>query len=269
MKIFDKNDKVIENPDLEKGYLITEQKPIICRYHKTQEEIGHYEVIRTYDNGGQDVEWVIDTPEEGEWIAYNDKNEIIENAEFEIPKDTPKDSDILNIDEYQRYIEYTLDELVERAKSKIEKYISELQENLRNSDYNSIKFIDNISSCTNIIAFIKALVSWNKEYRGILDERRIWREKINRFQEKLSRDDLSYEELEKINIDNILTEQETESLRVPIVEEIEEDFAAVDPEIVEPEVVEEEVLDSEEIIDNIPEEEVGEEGPAIPEGTEE
>lgn len=62
MKIY-VNDKEIESPDLSKGYLTEEQR--LVAHHEAVEavaEVGHYEVIAEYPNGGKDVAWVIDTP---------------------------------------------------------------------------------------------------------------------------------------------------------------------------------------------------------------
>lgn len=63
MKIYDENNMEIASPDLDKGYLTQEQR--LVAHHdavETMEEVGHYEVIAEYPNGGKDVEWIVDTP---------------------------------------------------------------------------------------------------------------------------------------------------------------------------------------------------------------
>lgn len=63
MKIYDENDLEIASPDLGKGYLTEEQK--LVAHHEAVEavaDVGHYEVIAEYPNGGKDVERVIDVP---------------------------------------------------------------------------------------------------------------------------------------------------------------------------------------------------------------
>lgn len=63
MKIYDENNMEIASPDLDKGYLTDEQR-LVAHHEAVEavEEVGHYEVVREYPNGGKDVSWVIDTP---------------------------------------------------------------------------------------------------------------------------------------------------------------------------------------------------------------
>ena len=63
MKIYDVNDMEIEAPDLSKGYL-TEERRLVAHHEAVEAvaEVGHYEVVAEYPNGGKDVAWVIDTP---------------------------------------------------------------------------------------------------------------------------------------------------------------------------------------------------------------
>ena len=65
MRILDENNIELteEQINLELGYLRPES--IISIHHKAVEEVkevGHYEVIAEYPNGGKDVIWVIDVP---------------------------------------------------------------------------------------------------------------------------------------------------------------------------------------------------------------
>lgn len=74
MKIYDENNMEIRAPDLSTGYLTEEQR--LVAHHEAVEavaEVGHYEVIAEYPNGGKDVAWVIDTrgvPAQDAWDEY-------------------------------------------------------------------------------------------------------------------------------------------------------------------------------------------------------
>lgn len=95
MRIFDENGIEIESPDLEKGYLKNDS--LLIMHHeaiKAAEEVGHYEVIAEYDNGGKDVEWIVDIPgveAKEAWDEYEDILRYIPYTETE-----------LKIQEYER-----------------------------------------------------------------------------------------------------------------------------------------------------------------------
>jgi hypothetical protein len=94
MRILDKNNNVIENPNFELGYLKEEQ--IFIQHHDAiigRAEEGHYEVIAEYpETGGKDVEWVVDI--EGiascdAWDEYENILRFIEYTEEEIAETEP------------------------------------------------------------------------------------------------------------------------------------------------------------------------------------
>lgn len=95
MRIFDENGIEIESPDLEKGYLKNDS--LLIMHHeaiKAVEEVGHYETIAEYDNGGKDVEWIVDIPgveAKAAWDEYEDILRYIPYTETE-----------LKIQEYER-----------------------------------------------------------------------------------------------------------------------------------------------------------------------
>ena len=95
MRIFDENGIEIESPDLEKGYLKNDS--LLIMHHeaiKAVEEVGHYDVIAEYDNGGKDVEWIVDIPgveAKEAWDEYEDILRYIPYTETE-----------LKIQEYER-----------------------------------------------------------------------------------------------------------------------------------------------------------------------
>lgn len=88
MRIFDNNGIEIESPDLEKGYLKNDS--LFIMHHeeiKGVEEVGHYEVVAEYENGGQDVEWIVDTPgveAKEAWDEYEDILRYIPFTEIEL-----------------------------------------------------------------------------------------------------------------------------------------------------------------------------------------
>lgn len=68
MKVFDQNDNLVDPAVLNMGLgkIISEMR--VSKHHdavprvEAVEEVGHYEVVKEYPNGGKDIEWVIDTP---------------------------------------------------------------------------------------------------------------------------------------------------------------------------------------------------------------
>jgi len=78
MRIFDKNDIEIESPDLEKGYLENDRL-LIMRHEaiKAVEEVGHYETIAEYPNGGKEVAWIVDVPGVEGREAWDEYEEIL------------------------------------------------------------------------------------------------------------------------------------------------------------------------------------------------
>lgn len=78
MRIFDTNGIEIETPDLEKGYLKNDS--ILIMHHEAVEaveEIGHFEVVAEYENGGRDVEWIVETPGVEAAEAWDEREEIL------------------------------------------------------------------------------------------------------------------------------------------------------------------------------------------------
>ena len=62
MEIYNEQMERIENPDLSLGYLKDDIR--IVRHEAVEgiDEQGHYEVTAEYENGGKDVQWVVDVP---------------------------------------------------------------------------------------------------------------------------------------------------------------------------------------------------------------
>ena len=97
MRILDKDNNEIINPDLEKGYL--EIETIVTAHHdavKATPGKSHIEVVKEYDNGGKDVITVWDEKPTEAKAAYDETEEI------------------------QRYHLYTEEELKQREEKKKE-----------------------------------------------------------------------------------------------------------------------------------------------------
>ena len=62
MEIYNENMELIENPDLSLGYLKDSTHTVHHDAVDGVEEQFHYEIIVEYENGGKDVEKVIDVP---------------------------------------------------------------------------------------------------------------------------------------------------------------------------------------------------------------
>ena len=123
MRIFDVNNKEIQNPDLEKGYLTTET--IVITHHDAvaaKQGKSHIEVVKEYGNGGKDVVTVWDEKPTEEKAAYDETEEI------------------------QRYILYSADELEKIAKEKEETANKEAKLNsLYNADMTFSDVVDAVA----------------------------------------------------------------------------------------------------------------------------
>lgn len=95
MEIFDQEGNLIEDPDLEKGYLI-QDRLLVAHHEATEavEEVSHYEVTAEYENGGKDVKKVIDTPAAPAMEAWDEYRDI------------------------RRYVAYTVEELAANARDR-------------------------------------------------------------------------------------------------------------------------------------------------------
>lgn len=77
MKIYDTEGKLLDCPDLTRGYL-TEDR-ILIKHHDALEAVaeeGHYAVTAQYPNGGRDIVWVIDIPGRAAQAAWDEYEEI-------------------------------------------------------------------------------------------------------------------------------------------------------------------------------------------------
>jgi hypothetical protein len=94
MRILDENNVEITSPDLSLGYLVPDK--VFIAHHdaiEAVEEVGHYEVIAEYPNGGKDVVKVIDINGVEAQEAWDEYEDIL------------------------RYVRYTDEELSEREQT--------------------------------------------------------------------------------------------------------------------------------------------------------
>ena len=116
MRVFDET-KTIELTefDLTKGYLKSDVIETEIPEQKAIEEKYHYAVVKEYENGGKDVEKIIDVEGKPYIAAHTETEEI------------------------QVYIPYTEDEVKKNA---AKREIAELKANLAETDYQAIKYAE-------------------------------------------------------------------------------------------------------------------------------
>ena len=151
MKVYNEDKtKILEEYDLSLGYL--KEDIIINHIDKieAQEEQGHYETIKEYENGGKDIRWVIDV----------EKVEAVEEMDIE--------------ENIYIYIPYTQDEIL---KINNKKKIEDLKDYLQNTDYVVIKMYE---------AGIKgnSIEEMLKEYKEVLFKREEARKQINELENR-------------------------------------------------------------------------------------
>lgn len=91
MRIIDENGNEILNPDYSKGY--TTEEEIFIAHHDAipgVKEVWHYEVVRTYPNGGKDVEKVIDVPGVPAQDAWDEYETILRWHWYPEPEPEPE-----------------------------------------------------------------------------------------------------------------------------------------------------------------------------------
>lgn len=107
MKVYNKDKtQELQEYDLSKGYLRPDK--LLIKHCEKIEEQGHYETLAEYENGGKEVEWVVDVAGQEEHDEYED---------------------------IQVYIPYTEKELAQME-------IAELKGKLYDTDYQAIKFAE-------------------------------------------------------------------------------------------------------------------------------
>ena len=140
MRIFDKNNILMDVYDETKGYL--EKDSLFVCHHDAVEAVaeeGHYETIAEYPNGGKDVEWVVDVPGVEAKEAW---------------------------DEYEPIWRFTAFSVAELASRRI----TELKQNLADTDYNILKIVEGAASVSEMASVIAKRASWRKEINQLEKE---------------------------------------------------------------------------------------------------
>lgn len=141
MKIFNQHGVEISESEVDHslGHLVADTMTIHHDAVASVEEVGHYEVVQTYSNGGKDVKWVVDTPGVEGHEAYDETVDI------------------------QRYVLYSESE---------RKYneIDLLKEKLRSTDYISLKVIEGSSTWDNYPGMKDQRQSWRDEINQLESE---------------------------------------------------------------------------------------------------
>jgi len=118
MRVFNENKtQELQDYDLTLGKL--QEDTLITHIEATEsvEEQGHYETIREYENGGKDVEWVVDV----KGVKGCEAHDEIENILI--------------------YIPFTKEEI---RKQNAQKRINELKQLLKETDYRAIKYAEGL-----------------------------------------------------------------------------------------------------------------------------
>lgn len=121
------------------------------------EELGHYETVAEYPNGGRDVRWVIDVEGIAPVPAWD---EVVREAYDEIAKEAYDSEERIKV-----YVPYTKREILELEKASIEEW-------LMNHDYIGVK-----------IATGRATV---EEYASEIEEMNIKAARLNEIEELLA-----------------------------------------------------------------------------------
>lgn len=134
MRIFDETKSYeIENPNLEYGYLKLDKRLIKSHPYKPSiKEIGHYETVATYSNGGKEVKWVVDVQGREEQQAYDEFEQI------------------------QVYVLFSEKQLAQKR-------ISNLKEKLSNTDYQAIKYAEGVMTENEYLPIKTQRESWRAE----------------------------------------------------------------------------------------------------------
>lgn len=140
MRILNEENIEVKEPDLTKGYLKPDS--LFVRHHEAieaVEEVGHYETIQEYPNGGKDVEWVVDTPAVEAKDAWDEYEDI------------------------QRFVSFTEKELVTKR-------IDELKKMLSDTDFHILKVVEGATTLQACADVIKKRASWRKEINELEDK---------------------------------------------------------------------------------------------------
>lgn len=133
MRIFNTDNIEIFEPDLSKGRVVPEKR-FVTHHEAIREvpEVGHYNVIMEYPNGGKDVEWVVDIPGTEAQDAWDEYEDIL------------------------RFVPFTELELATNR-------IAELKQKLQDTDFHILKIVEGAATLSDCAEVIAKRSSWRKE----------------------------------------------------------------------------------------------------------
>jgi hypothetical protein len=144
MKIFNETKTMeIQNPDLEKGYLINDEiKTGETVAIAEVKETGHYELEKEYPNGGKDMRWVVDVP----YVASKPSEPILEKIQIYIPF-SAKEIELVQTTKQKRAEQEAKNQkwqqFNEQNKTDIEK-LENATAYLDSTDYKAIQFAEGV-----------------------------------------------------------------------------------------------------------------------------
>lgn len=120
MVILDESGAVVESPDYDKGRVQDETIDVTYEWIVDSPEEGEWVTVAEYPNGGKDQEWRVTKPEEGHWEVTDSEGNPVEHYDGIIPDDWPHEEIHKDRWTFQRYIAYTDEELSQIAEAKAE-----------------------------------------------------------------------------------------------------------------------------------------------------
>lgn len=159
MKVYNQEKtKILEEYDLNKGYL--KEDTLITHYPEVRavEEKGHYKTIREYPNGGKDVKWVVDV----KGVEYQPERHEEEVVLIYYPFTEAQLQKMALEDEYEEKMEYMRE--TDYVASKLSEAIAE--------------YIANGDS-TNVIVL-------RANYKEVLEKRQQYRDRLDEIKELLA-----------------------------------------------------------------------------------
>lgn len=171
--------------DLDLGFPKEHTFNFIYKYIVEREAVEEERVLRTYPNGGMDVEYVEISPEEGHWEIETTDN---------VPLNWPIDDEIVEYLDKNRANEVSIqgylwhwynEEEKEEYREKKEAFEREqqkfdLQKQLDNSDFIAAKFVDRLLTLDDLNDLPTLVEEFREKYSTTLELRQSQRVEINK-----------------------------------------------------------------------------------------
>lgn len=150
MRVFNQDKtQQVTTYDLTKGKLVDDTITRIIPAVQGQEEVGHYETIAEYPNGGKDVKWVVDQP----YIEAQAEREEVEEIQIYIP---------FNAEEQAQHDQAKYENLVE-SKIRLRYTLSQELAILRQRDTKQDEYQEYFEYCEQCKANAKLRLDYDKD----------------------------------------------------------------------------------------------------------